>query len=144
MSKVVNSALVNLALGVALFLPISFPAALYAGSSSSKTFKAASRTDAVPPKLTPEQERGLRLLKTAEAESAGLQPEMHAFVLWRASYAYTKLDPKQAEKLSRDTFTATQAIEDPSDNDYCASMGSSGDIKSWIQGQVLHDMIHKD
>jgi hypothetical protein len=57
----------------------------------------------------------LRLLKTAEVESAGLEPDMHAFVLWRASYAYTKVDPKKAEKLSRDAFRATQAIEDASD-----------------------------
>src|SRR5580704_1940790 len=111
MPIVVNSSLVNLALGVALFLPISFPVALYA-QSSSKTSQAASLSNAVPPKLTPEQERGLRLLKTAEVESAGLEPDMHAFVLWRASYAYTKVDPKKAEKLSRDAFRATQAIED--------------------------------
>jgi hypothetical protein len=143
MSKVVNSSLVNLALGVALFLPSSFPVALY-GQSSSKTSQAASLSNAVPPKLTPEQERGLRLLKTAEVESAGLEPDMHAFVLWRASYAYTKVDPKKAEKLSRDAFRATQAIEDASDNDHCAAMGSAGDMKSWIQEHTLHDMVHKD
>jgi len=68
---------------------------------------------------------------------------MHPFVLWRASYAYTKLDSKRAEKLSREAFTATQAIEDASDNDHCARPGSAGDIKSWIQQQVLYDMVHK-
>ena len=141
MSKVVNSSLVNLALGIAL-LPISFPVALYA-QSSSKTSQA-SLSNAVPPKLTPEQERGLRLLKTAEVESAGLEPDMHAFVLWRASYAYTKVDPKNAEKLSRDAFRATQAIEDAPDNDHCAAMGSAGDMKSWIQEHTLRDMVHKD
>jgi hypothetical protein len=114
------------------------------GQSSSKTSQAASLSNAVPPKLTPEQERGLRLLKTAEVESAGLEPDMHAFVLWRASYAYTKVDPKKAEKLSRDAFRATQAIEDASDNDHCAAMGSAGDMKSWIQEHTLHDMVHKD
>lgn len=143
MSKVVNSSLVNLALAVALFLPSSFSVALYA-QSNRKTSNATSRSDAIPTKLTPEQERGLRLLKTAEAESAGLQPDMHAFVLWRSSYAYAKLEPKQADTLSRDAFIATQAIEDPSDNDYCASLGSSGDIKSLIQEGVLHGMLQKD
>jgi hypothetical protein len=49
--------------------------------------------------------------------------DMRAFLLWRASYAYTKLDPKHAEKLSRDAFRATQAIEDASDNDHCAALG---------------------
>jgi hypothetical protein len=69
---------------------------------------------------------------------------MHAFVLWRASYAYTKVDPKKAEKLSLDAFRATQAIEDASNNDHCAAMGSAGDMKSWIQKHTLHDMVHKD
>src|SRR6185503_20228942 len=46
-----------------------------------------TKPEAQAPKLTPEQERGLRLLKAAEAEAAGLQPDMHAFVLWRASSA---------------------------------------------------------
>jgi len=106
MSKVVKSSVV-LALCVAVFLPISFPVWLSA-QSSSKPSKPASRSKIVAPKPTPEQERGLLLLKAAEGESAGLQPDMHAFVEWRASYAYTKLDPKQAEKLSQEAFTATQ------------------------------------
>src|SRR5215471_3081929 len=142
MSKVVKSSVV-LALCVAVFLPISFPVWLSA-QSSSKPSKPASRSKIVAPKPTPEQERGLLLLKAAEGESAGLQPDMHAFVEWRASYAYTKLDPKQAEKLSQEAFTATQAIEDASDNDHCARPGSAADIKSWIQQEVLYDMVHKD
>jgi hypothetical protein len=122
---------------------VGFPFLELCSQSSSNTSKAASPKNAVPPTLRPEQERGLRLLKAAEAESAGLQPDMHAFVLWRASYAYTKLDPKQADKLSWDAFTATQAMEDASDNDHCAAMGSAGDMKSWIQQHVLYDMVHK-
>jgi hypothetical protein len=69
---------------------------------------------------------------------------MHAFVLWRASYAYAKLDPKQAEKLARDAFAVTQGIEDASENDHCAAMGSAGDMKSWIQGHALSDIVHKE
>jgi hypothetical protein len=143
MSKVIKSSLLTLAISITLFLPISFPFRGWCSQSGSKTSKTASRKDAVPPTLRPEQERGLRLLKTAAAESAGLQPDMHAFVLWRASYAYTKLDPKQADKLSWDAFTATQAMEDASGNDRCAAMGSAGDMKSWIQQHVLYDMVHK-
>jgi hypothetical protein len=143
MFKVVKSSLLlDVALCVTLLLPISFPALLCAQSSSTHS-KAASQSAAAAPKLTPEQERGLRLLKAA-GESAGLQPDMHAFILWRASYAYTKLDPKQAKTLSRNAFTATQAIEDASNNDHCAALGSAGDIKSWIQQRVLYDMVHKD
>ncbi len=143
MFKVVKSSLLDVVFWVTLLLLISLPAVLCA-QSSSKHPKTASQSEVVAPKLTPGQERGLRLLQTAEAESAGLQPDMGAFVLWRASYAYTKLDPKQAEKLSRDAFTATQGIEDSSDNDHCAAPGSAGDIKSWIQQRVLYNMVHKN
>ena len=96
------------------------------------------------PKLTSEQERGLRLLKAAEGEAAGLEPDMRAFVLWRASYAYLPVDPKKAESLAKDSFTASQAIEDPADKDQCGSIGSAGDIKSWIQERGLSRMIEKD
>ncbi len=121
MFKVLKSSSPDLVFCVMLFLLIS-PAVLCA-QSSSKHPKPTSRSEVAAPKLTPEQKRGLGLLQAAEAESAALQPDMHAFVLWRASYAYTKLDPKQAEKLSGDAFTATQAMEDASDNDHCAAPG---------------------
>jgi hypothetical protein len=143
MAKVVKSSLANLAVGVALFLPIGSPVQLYA-QSSGETSKAASRANLVPPRLTSEQRRGLRLLKSAAGESTALPPEMHAFVLWRASYAYTKLDPKQADKLARDAFIKTHAIEDISDNDHCVIPGSAGDTKSWIQQNVLSNMVRKD
>jgi hypothetical protein len=128
---------------VTLFLLIGSIPALNAQSSSAQP-KVASKTQPASPKLTPEQQRGLRLLQAAEAESAALQPKMRAFVLWRASYAYTKIKPKHAEKLSRDAFVTTQAIEDAPENDSCNAPGSSGDIKSWIQESLLYDMVHKD
>jgi len=143
MSEVAKRSLVRLTLSAVLSLSSSFPLALYA-QSSNRLFGTASQTGTAAPKLKPEQERGLRLLKTAETESGGLQPTMRAFVLWRASSAYTKVNPKHAEKLSRDAFVATQGIEDSPENDNCAAPGSSGDIKSWIQQNVLYDMVHKD
>jgi hypothetical protein len=143
MAKVVKSSLVNLGLCLAISVPISFPIGLSAQSSSHPS-KAASRPGTSAPKLNPEQERGLQLLKGAVGESAGLQPNMHAFVLWRASYAYTKLDPKHAEKLSHDAFMTTQTIEDAPESDRCGAPGTAGDIKSWIQQSVLYDMVHRD
>ena len=86
----------------------------------------------------------MRLLRAAEGEASGLEPDMRAFVLWRASYAYLPVDPKKAENLAKDSFTASQAIEDPADKDQCGSIGSAGDIKSWIQERVLSRMIEKD
>ena len=143
MFRVVRSSSLDVAICATLFLTVSFPAALWAQSDIQHS-KAASQSEVAAPKLSPKQERGLRLLKGAVAKSAGLQADMHAFVLWRASYVYRKLDPKQAEKVSGEAFTATQAIEPASDSDHCAATGSAGDIKSWIQKHVLSDMVHKD
>jgi hypothetical protein len=95
-------------------------------------------------KLSPEQERGLRLLKASEAEAAGLQPDMHAFVLWRVATVYARIDPKRAEKVALDTFTATQSIEDPTNENNCGPIGGVGDIKSWIQEQVLSNLVEKE
>jgi len=95
-------------------------------------------------KLSPDQEHGLRLLRAAEAEAAGLEPDMRAFVIWRVAHAYTRVDPRKTDKLSVDAFAATQAIHDPPEGDYCVAVGSAGDIKSWIQQQVLYEMVHKD
>ena len=95
-------------------------------------------------KLTASQQRGLRLLQAAESEAAGLAPDMRAFVLWRASYAYVAIDAKKADDRTKDAFMATEAIEDPPDQDQCGAVGSAGDIKSWIQERVLSDLIRKD
>jgi hypothetical protein len=143
MAKVAKSLLVDLGLCLAISLPVSFPMGQSA-PSSSRPSKATSRSETPAPKLSPEQERGLRLLHAVIGESAGLQPNMHAFVLWRASFAYTELDPKQAERLSRDAFMATQTIEDAPESDRCAPPGTAGDTKSWIQQRVLSDMVHQD
>src|SRR5579863_1733721 len=104
---------------------------------------AAQAKQTAPQKLTAEQEQGLRLLKTAAAEAAGLGADMRAFVLWRASYAYATVDSKKAESVSKESFTASESIDDPSDPDQCGPIGGAGDIKSWIQERVLSDMVRK-
>ncbi|HJT68822.1 MAG TPA: hypothetical protein VJ731_01410 [Terriglobales bacterium] len=98
----------------------------------------------IKPKLTPDQERGLRLLKAAEAEAAGLEPDMRAFVLWRASHAYAAIDPKKVDTLDEEAFVASQAIDDPREDDHCRYPGSAGDIKGWIQQQVLYEKLRQD
>jgi len=96
-------------------------------------------------KPDPNQARGLRLLKAAQVEAAGLQPDMRAYVLWRASYGFATTDPKVAAKIARDAFTASQSIADPEGNSACGGpLGSDSDIKGWIQERVLLDMIHQD
>jgi hypothetical protein len=120
-------------------------------SAQSHPAKNAAEPPATTPKkpvpvvkLTPEQEHGIRLLQSAEAEAAGLEPDMRAFVLSRVANAYRRIDPKKADKAAFDAFTATLAIPDPADGDFCVQVGSAGDIKSWIQQQVLYEMVHKD
>ncbi len=103
-----------------------------------------AKQKAAPPKLTPQQEQGLRLLKAVAAEAGGLEADMRAFVLWRASYAYVPIDPKKSESVAKDSFVASEAIEDPLDRDQCGPIGSAGDIKSWIQERVLSEMIKKE
>jgi hypothetical protein len=41
---------------------------------------SVKKSEPAQPKLTATQERGLRLLKAAEGEAAGLAPDMRAFV----------------------------------------------------------------
>ena len=106
--------------------------------------REAVHTGSTQAKLTPEQERGLRLLKSAESGAAGLQPDMRAFVLWRAAYAYRKIDAKKGDSVAKDSFTASEAIEDPTDSNQCGPPGSAGDIKSWVQERVLTEMIRKE
>ena len=103
-----------------------------------QTARAESKQQA---KLTPEQERGLRLLKAAESGAAGLEPDMRAFVLWRVGHAYTKVDAKKAFSVAKDSFIASEAIDDPTDTNQCGPTGSAGDIKSWVQERVLAEMV---
>ena len=107
------------------------------------THSEAVKSIAAAPNLTPQQERGLRLLKSAEADLAGLQPDMRAFALWRASYAYVPVDRKKSEQLAENSFSAAQAIEQR-DEDRCGPIGSAGDIQTSIQEDVLRELIRKD
>ena len=50
-------------------------------------------------KRTPQQERGLRLLESAQAEAAALQPDMRAFVLRQVASGYEKVDASKVDAL---------------------------------------------
>ena len=93
-------------------------------------------------RLTADQEHGLRLLKTAEAQAGGLQADMRAFVLWQAARAYTGLDPAKAAALLRQAFQVTSLIENPGDDPNC----TRGEfcVKGWLQGSILSDILKKD
>jgi hypothetical protein len=138
----------SLAQSGTVFFLVCFPPSILgqqqAGKADDGRSGAAAKSEAAAPKLTPEQERGLRLLQAAEAAAGGLEPDMHAFVLWRASYSYAKVDPEKSRSLAAESFTAAQAIPDPSDSNPCGVTGSAGDIKSWIEGRILREMIHQN
>src|SRR5579864_4960628 len=48
-------------------------------------------------KLTPDQQRGLRLLKQSEVQAASLEPDMRAYVLWRVADGCRKVDRAKAD-----------------------------------------------
>lgn len=92
-------------------------------------------------KLTPKQERGRKLLQSAQAEAAAIQPDMRTFVVWKIAEGYKPADPSKMEALLRDAFTASLSIEDiaPETGSVCADMVGCG-IKMWLQREVLNAM----
>jgi hypothetical protein len=92
-------------------------------------------------KLTPQQERGLRLLRSAQAEAAALQPDMRTFVLMQVADGYQKVDPSKVDALLKEAFTASLSMEyiapqsDGAER-FCPSMEGCG-IKLWLQGDIL-------
>src|SRR5579864_1157488 len=130
---------------ILLWCIVAFSAQPSCQSSPKQAGQSGKQT--VSSKLTLQQERGLRLLQAAESEAAGLAPDMGAFVLWRVSYAYAKVDLRKSESVAKDAFIASLAIESSSDNSsdaQCGSEGGAGGIKNWVQEHVLSAMLQKE
>ena len=90
-------------------------------------------------KLTLQQQRGLRLLQAAEAESASLQPDMRTFVLMQVARGYAKTDSVKRDALLHQAFSASLSIEDiaPEEGTYrCPELEGCG-IKTWLQREIL-------
>ena len=83
------------------------------------------------------------MLQAAESEAGGLAPDMHAFVLWRVSYAYAKVDSKKSDSVAKDAFITSLAIENPSESSADVQCGEGG-IKNWVQEHVLSAMLEKE
>lgn len=95
-------------------------------------------------KLTAEQQRGLRLLKQAEAQAASLEADMRAYVLWRVSIGYSKIDREKSERVLNQAFLATQSIEQgPEEDDACQS-SSTCRTKDWLQTGLLNAMMEQN
>lgn len=93
--------------------------------------------------LTKQQKEGLRLLQAGEAEAAGLDPEMHAFILWRLSHAYVSLDRKKSEQLENAAFQTTRAIEPSTKISKCSANQDEdrGNMQEFLQQRILDEMI---
>ncbi len=96
-------------------------------------------------KLTPAQEQGMRLLRSAQAEADGLEPEMRAFVLWKVSDAYRTVDSSKRNALLHQAFGATQVIENKSDDhgDCRPSETDPCGIKGWLQQSILSTILRE-
>jgi len=93
-------------------------------------------------KLTGEQQRGIRLLKTAEAQATGLRADMRAFVLWQAGRAYANFDASKAAALLDQAFPVTLSIANPADDPNCTR--GSFCVKGWLQDSILSEILKKN
>src|ERR1700745_3508700 len=81
---------------------------------TATTPQASKSRPAKPPapKRTPRQLHGLKMLRVAETEAAGLSPDMRAFLLFEIGSAYQQINPAKARLLRWRAFEASTAIED--------------------------------
>jgi len=122
-------------------------------SCSSLLAQAQSPTIARPqtpkptvakPKLTAEQQRGLRLLKQAEAQAGSLEADMRAYVLWRVSIGYSKVDREKSDRVLNQAFLSTQSIEQGPEEDDACQTSSTCRTKNWLQTSLLNAMMERN
>jgi hypothetical protein len=82
------------------------------GPKSNAPKKAPSKASAAKPKLTDEQQRGLDMLKAANAKAGALNLAMRAAVMWQAAHGYAKVDHDQLRVKLKDAFRAAASAED--------------------------------
>jgi len=64
-------------------------------------------------KVTPEEKRGVELLKRAESQARSLEdPGMRTFAMMRAAQVYVVVDKKRALQLLEDALTVARSVED--------------------------------
>lgn len=128
----------------ACLLTVLVAASLLAQSQQPAIGKApdsSSKHPNRPVKLTPEQQRGLRLLRTAEIEASSLQPDMGAFVLWRVAAAYAKVDSSKADRALNRAFLTTESMEQGPDDEMACQDSPVCRTKNWLQTSLLYEII---
>jgi hypothetical protein len=124
-------------LSVAL-LSISALAPLSVSAQQAPGKRSTSKPERKNTKLTVRQKHGLRMLEAAEAESAALEPEMRAFVLWQVALGYQKLDRARYLQLLQSAFQVASAIE-PSQS--CDKRDYRCDAQGWLQDQIGRQIV---
>jgi hypothetical protein len=110
-------------------------------SASDRSPSAKSGTRKPPKlKLTAQQAHGLQLLKSAEAEAAGLEPVTRTYILWQLSHGYSKIDPRKRNATLRNAFLASRAIEEQAESADC-HMELVCHVQRWMQQQILFEML---
>src|SRR5438105_7742789 len=114
--------------------------------SSDKAIRSTSKPKPKPLaksqklRLTPEQKRGLELLKKAKAEAGNLEPAMRAAVLWQVSHGHFKIDMADYKSEMKDALRA--AAEAPEDNAdlKCFLMPDECHAKPWLEWHILSEL----
>jgi tetratricopeptide (TPR) repeat protein len=76
------------------------------------------------------------MLRVAEAEAAGLSPDMRTFLLFEIGSAYQQINPAKARLLRWQAFEASTAIEDDDNGG-----DNSESNKSLVQQDLLDAML---
>ncbi len=127
-------------------LAIVLAAALIAPAADSKSGegkKAANKTAAAQLKLTPDQQRGLDMLKVAIAKAGALDPAMRAAVLWQGAHGYGKIDRDQVRVKLKDAFRAATSAEDEHADVHCFFHPDYCHSKPWLELQILQEMVSR-
>src|SRR5581483_4006222 len=92
-------------------------------------------------KLTPEQQRGLRLLKAAEAQAAGLAPAMQAAVLWQVAHGYSKIDRPRTISVLKASFRAATSADEEHPEVKCFITPDICHAKPWLERDTLSELV---
>ena len=109
--------------------------------SQSKPAAKAATSTAPKPKLTPEQQHGLRLLKASEAEAAGLEPDMRAFVLWQVAHGYLLLRPDKSKAVLLEALRVTESVQE-SPPEGCE--WEVCHMKQYLQRHLVTELLMRD
>jgi len=93
-------------------------------------------------KLTLQQEHGLSLLQSAEAQASAAEPEMRAYLLRQISNGYSKSNPRKARLLLENAFHASLAVSS-AQSEPCVVKDETCRVRQSLQRDTLHQLMWK-